>query len=76
MSQESCQICFHIPITIEFETISEYNTFQIRLPWIFFINSFMTEAIITLKPVHWTGFYMRTASVMKELKVIKSKNLN
>ena len=39
------------------------------------INSFMTEAVITLKPVHplicrenqWTGFYMIAASVMKEL---------
>ena len=40
-----------------------------------FINSFMTEAVIIYKPVpqiscsanQWTGFYMITASVMKEL---------
>ena len=36
------------------------------------LNSFMTEAVIIWKPVHrfanqWTGFYMITASVMKEL---------
>ena len=37
-------------------------------------NSFMTEAVIIKKPNHWfslqingTGFYMITASVMKEL---------
>ena len=38
-----------------------------------FINSFMTEAAIIQKPVggvnQWTGFYMITASVMKELKL-------
>ena len=36
-------------------------------------NSFMTEAVIIYKPVHWfqwTGFYMITASVMKELSVV------
>ena len=37
-----------------------------------FINPFMTEAIITWKPVHrfapqWTSFYMITASFMKGL---------
>ena len=37
----------------------------------------MTEAVIILKPVHqcganqWTGFYMITASVMKELKFLE-----
>ena len=34
--------------------------------------TFMTEAVITKKPVHWfaeqwTGFYMITGSIMKEL---------
>ena len=28
----------------------------------------MTEAVIIKKPVQWTGFYMITASVMKELR--------
>ena len=39
-------------------------------------NSFMTEAVIIKKPVHWfapqnqwTGFYMTTASVMKEFRI-------
>ena len=32
------------------------------------VNSFMTEAVIIQKP----GFYMITASVMKELTEIKS----
>ena len=34
------------------------------------INFFMTEAVIIYKPVstnQWSGFYMITASVMKEL---------
>ena len=30
-------------------------------------NSFMTEAVIIKKSNQWTGFYMITASVMKEL---------
>ena len=33
-----------------------------------YFNSFMTEAVIVSKPVQWTGFYMITPSVMKELK--------
>ena len=38
-----------------------------------YFNSFMTEVVIIQKPVsanQWTGFYMVTASVMKELKEI------
>ena len=32
-------------------------------------NPFMTEADIIQKPVHWFGFYMISASVMKGLKI-------
>ena len=40
-------------------------------------NSFMTEAVIIWKPVHWTGFYMITTSVMKELtNALLSNNIH
>ena len=37
-------------------------TFRYLFDWGFSLNSFMTEVVII-----WTGFYMITASVMKEL---------
>ena len=36
------------------------------------LNSFVTEAVIIYKPDHWfAGFYMITASVMRELNMIR-----
>ena len=31
------------------------------------VNSFMTEVIIICRAIQWTGFYMITTSIMKEL---------
>ena len=38
-----------------------------------FFNSFMTEAVIC-SASQWTGFYMITASVMKELNLTNNRN--
>ena len=38
----------------------------------FYVNSFMTEAVIIEKPVR-TGFYMITVPVMKELNLVNSR---
>ena len=43
----------------------KYNAFELFLSW---FNSFMTEAVIICSANQWTGFYMITASIMKELK--------
>ena len=36
------------------------------------LNSFMTKAVIICRANQWTGFYMITASVVKDLKVISA----
>ena len=43
----------------------KYNAFELFPSW---FNSFMTEAVIICSANQWTGFYMITASIMKELK--------
>ena len=43
----------------------KYNAFEPFSSW---FNPFMTEAVIICSTNQWTGFYMITASIMKELK--------
>ena len=38
------------------------------------INSFMTEAVIICSANQWTGFYMITVPVMKELSEFERMN--
>ena len=40
-----------------------------------FVNSFMTEVVIICSANQWTGFYMITASVMKELRRRDSREI-